>query len=110
MPSTTSLKLPDTLKASIARVAALEGKTSHALMVETLQSAMDDTTQRQQFYADGDAAYQEAVRTNRVYDGKAVSTYIAQRVRGRASARPLPVPFEPSKRVGLVTSKRVTKA
>ena len=99
MPNTTSLKLPDALKASIARVAALEGKTSHALMIETLQSAMDDATQRQQFYADGDAAYREALRTNQVYDGKAVSSYVAQRVRGRASSRPLPIPFEPSKRV-----------
>lgn len=97
MPSTTSLKLPDTLKASIARVAALEGKTSHALMIETLQSAMDDATQRQQFYADGEVAYQEVVRTNRVYDGNAVSSYVVERVRGRAATRPQPVPFDSSK-------------
>lgn len=97
MPSTTSLKLPDNLKASIARVAALEGKTSHALMVETLQSAMDDATQRQQFYADGDAAYQEAVRTNRVYSGKAVSSYISERVKGRAARRPQPMALDSSK-------------
>jgi predicted transcriptional regulator len=32
MPATTSLKLPDALKATIAHVAALEGKTSHALI------------------------------------------------------------------------------
>ncbi len=97
MPSTTSLKLTDALKASIARVAALEGKTAHALMVETLQSAMDEATQRQQFYADGEAAYQEAVRTNRVYSGQAVSRYISERVRGRAAIRPQPVPLDSSK-------------
>ena len=34
MPITTSLKLSDALKTTIARVAALEGKTAHALMVE----------------------------------------------------------------------------
>jgi predicted transcriptional regulator len=102
MPTTTSLKLPDALKTSIARVAALEGKTSHALMVETLQSAMDDATQRHQFYSDGDAAYQEALRTNRVYSGKAVSSYIAQRVRGQATSRPQPVALDPSKRVAKV--------
>ena len=39
MPSTTSLKLPDALKTTIAKVAAFEGKTSHALMVDTSPSA-----------------------------------------------------------------------
>jgi hypothetical protein len=33
LPTTTSLELPDSLKATIAQVAAFEGKTSHALMV-----------------------------------------------------------------------------
>ena len=45
---TTSLKLPDTLKATIAKVAAFEGKTAHALMVDTLQAAMEDALARQQ--------------------------------------------------------------
>ena len=69
MPSTTSLKLPDALKTTIAKVAAFEGKTSHALMVDTLQSAMEDALARQQFYADGDASYQDALRTNAVFSG-----------------------------------------
>ena len=41
MTATTSLKLPDDLKKTIAKVAACEGKTSHALMVDTLQAAME---------------------------------------------------------------------
>jgi predicted transcriptional regulator len=40
MTATTSRKLPDDLKKTIAKVAAFEGKTSHALMVDTLQAAM----------------------------------------------------------------------
>ena len=40
MSSTTSLKLPDALKTRIAQVAALEDKTAHALVVDTLQEAM----------------------------------------------------------------------
>ena len=39
MAATTSLKLPDELKKAIAQVAAFEGKTVHALMVDTLQAA-----------------------------------------------------------------------
>ena len=67
MPSTTSLKLSDALKSSIAQVAALQGKTAHALMVETLESAMIDALARQQFYADAETAYADTLRTNAVY-------------------------------------------
>ena len=48
MTVTTSLKLPDALKATIAQVAALEGKSAHALMVDALQTAMDDALARAQ--------------------------------------------------------------
>ena len=99
MSSTTSLKLPDTLKATIAKIAAIEGKTSHALMVETLQSAMDDATQRQQFYDAGEAAYKKTLRTNQVFSGKDVKTYILDRVRGGKAKRPHAVPLDPSKPV-----------
>lgn len=97
MSSTTSLKLPDTLKATIAQVAALEGKTSHALMVETLQTAMEDALARQQFYADGEAAYADTLRSNKVYRAEDVKSYITARVRGGKPTAPKPVPFDPAK-------------
>jgi len=37
MTATTSLKLPADLKKTIAKVAAFEGKTAHALMVDTFR-------------------------------------------------------------------------
>jgi predicted transcriptional regulator len=82
MATTTSLKLPDDLKATIAKVAAFEGKTAHALMVDTLQAAMEDALVRQQFYADGEAAYQDTLRTNTVYAGADVKAYVMARVKG----------------------------
>ena len=39
MSSTTSLKLPYELKARMAAMAAREGKTAHAYMVETLDES-----------------------------------------------------------------------
>lgn len=97
MPSTTSLKLSDALKATIAQVAASEGKPSHALTVETLQTAMDDAIARQKFYADGEAAYLETLRTNKVYRAKDVKAFISARVRGGNPTGPKPVPFDPAK-------------
>lgn len=97
MTSTTSLKLPDALKATIAQVAASEGKTSHALMVETLQSAMDDALARQSFHADGEAAWQDSLRTGTVYRAEDVKDYITARADGAQAARPQAVNLDPAK-------------
>ena len=94
MPATTSLKLPDALKASIAKVAAFEGKTAHALMVDTLQAAMDDALVRQQFYADGEASYQDTLRTNAVFGGADVKVYVMARAAGGKPQRPQALPLD----------------
>jgi len=97
MPATTSIKLPDTLKATIAKVAAFEGKTAHALMVDTLQAAMDDALLRQQFYAEGEAAYTDAMRTNAVFGAADVKAYVMDRVAGGKPIRPQPMPLDVAK-------------
>ncbi len=94
MSATTSLKLSDDLKATIAKVAAFEGKTAHALMVETLQAAMEDALVRQQFYAEGEAAYQDALRTNAVFRAADVKAYALARAAGGQPARPQAVPLD----------------
>jgi predicted transcriptional regulator len=92
--ATTSLKLPDDLKKTIAKVAAFEGKTAHALMVDTQQAAMEDKLVRQQFYADGEAAYQGALRSNAVYAGADVKAYVMARVKGGTPVRPQANPLD----------------
>lgn len=97
MPTTTSLKLPDALKTTIAKVAAFEGKTAHALMVDTLQAAMEDALARHQFYADGEASYQDTLRTNAVLGGADVKAYVLARVAGGKPSRPQPQPLDAAK-------------
>ena len=97
MSTTTSLKLPDALKTTIAKVAAFEGKTAHALMVDTLQAAMEDALVRQQFYADGEAAYQDTIRSNAVFDGAEVKAYVLARAAGGKPGRPQPLRLDATK-------------
>ena len=97
MSITTSLKLPDALKAAIAKVAAFEGKTAHALMVDTLQSAMEDALMRQQFYAEGEASYQAALHTNAVFAGSDVKAYVLARIAGGQPGRPQALPLDAAK-------------
>lgn len=97
MPATTSLKLPDALKTTIAKVAAFEGKTAHALMVDTLQDAMEDALVRQQFYTEGEASYQDALRSNAVFAGADVKAYVLARVKGGKPGRPKALPLNAAK-------------
>ena len=97
MSVTTSLKLSDDLKTTIAKVAAFEGKTAHALMVDTLQVAMEDALVRQQFYADGDASYQDTLRSNTVFSGADVKAYVMARVAGGEPGRPQARPLDAAK-------------
>lgn len=97
MSATTSLKLPDALMATIAKVAAFEGKTAHALMVDTLQSAMEDALVRQQFYADGESSFQDTLRTNAVFGAADVKAYVTARVAGGKPGRPQAQPLDGAK-------------
>jgi predicted transcriptional regulator len=96
MTSTTSLKLPDELKAQIAEAAKQEGKTAHALMVETLQSAMDETRMRNQFYREAMEAKVDMIRTNISYSHEEIAKWMRARVRGDMSAEPTPQAYDPS--------------
>lgn len=97
MPTTTSLKLSDALKTTIAKVAAFEGKTAHALMVDTLQAAMEDALVRQQFYSDGESSFQDTLRTNAVFGGADVKSYVLARVAGGRPGRPQPQALDATK-------------
>jgi len=97
MSSTTSLKLPDALKTRIAQVAAFEGKTAHALMVDTLQEAMEHALARQRLYADGEASYQETLGTNAVFGAADVKAYVLARLQGGKPGRPRAHPLDGAK-------------
>jgi predicted transcriptional regulator len=97
MTATTSLKLPDALKEQIAKIAALEGKTAHALMVETLQTAMDDARMRDDFYREAEEAYESTLRTNVCYSHEEIATWARAKVRGDTAAFPKPQPYDPNK-------------
>jgi predicted transcriptional regulator len=97
MTATTSLKLPDALKEQIAQIAAREGKTAHALMVETLQAAMDDARMREEFSLDAEKAHQDMLRTNISYSAEEMFTWMRARARGDKTLRPKPQAYDPSR-------------
>jgi hypothetical protein len=60
---------------------------------------MEDALARQQFYADGEAAYQDSLRTNAVFGGADVKAYALARVAGGKPGRPRALPLDAGKPV-----------
>jgi predicted transcriptional regulator len=91
MTATTTLKLPDDLKARIAAAAKQAGKTSHAFMVEALQMQTELAERRRQFVEEALLAREEVAQYGLVYDADEVFSYLQARVDGKPAKRPDPV-------------------
>lgn len=91
MATTTTLKIPESLKKRIAPLAASTGKTPHAWMVEALETHVTLAERRKAFIAEALAAEREVRKTGRVYSADDVHRYIRARATGKKAARPKPV-------------------
>jgi predicted transcriptional regulator len=88
MTSTTTLKLPEELKARIASAAQKAGKTSHAFMIEALAAHTALAERRMEFLASAYAAEQEVAEYGLVYDADEVFSYLRDKVAGKRAKRP----------------------
>ncbi len=88
MAATTTLKLPEELKARIASAAEAAGKSPHAYMIEALaaHAALDE--RRRAFVASAHAAEQEVAEYGLVYDADEVFSYIQAKLDGKPNKRP----------------------
>ena len=91
MATTTTLKLPESLKKRIAPLAESAGKTPHAWMVEALETHAALAEKRKAFIADALAAEQEVERNGKVYAFEDVRRYMRELAQGRKVRRPKPV-------------------
>jgi predicted transcriptional regulator len=88
MSSTTTLKLSPELKARITELAAAEGKTPHAFMVEALEAQARRAELRREYLEAGQAALDEYQRTGVAYAMEDVEKYIVGLARGGKPRRP----------------------
>lgn len=96
MTSTTSLKLPDELKAQIAEAAKSRGKTAHALMVDVLQQAMDEARMEDDFYREAKIAQANMVSSNMAYSFDEIAKMVRARMKGDRLFEPMPHAVNPS--------------
>lgn len=97
MPSPTTLKVPDELRARLAAQAEAEGKSAHAYMLEALKEKADRADRRREYLEAGDDALREYERTGIAYAMEDVEKYILGVAAGTKPRRPKPARVSPKK-------------
>lgn len=89
--STTSLKLPEELKAEIQQFAAQDGISAHAFMVRALEGAVTRAQQRKSFIDDAEASLDEVLAGGATYAAEDVHRWARARLAGEDAALPEPL-------------------
>ncbi|MDH3514497.1 MAG: ribbon-helix-helix domain-containing protein [Gammaproteobacteria bacterium] len=90
MTASTTLKLPDKLKARIARLAKETGRSAHSLMVEALEREVTRKERMREFVREAlvsDTAVEEGAA---VYRAEDVRPWLERLVKNRKATRPKP--------------------
>lgn len=98
MAVTTTLKLPEDLKDRIAPLAAAQGKSPHAWMVDALQAQVALADMRATFVADALAAAEQIDQGGALYAGEEVAAYLRGRLAGERPSRPSPTAGSPRRK------------
>lgn len=86
--STTTLRLPEEVKARIERLAAAQGKSAHAVMVATLDEATAAMERRLEFEAEAARRLDEYRRTGEYYTLEDMRSYALALARGEKPPKP----------------------
>ncbi len=79
---TVSVKLAEKTKLKLGRLAASQGVTAHAIMVDAIESALSRAEDHSAFVADALRSRKKAVASGEVIDGAAFADYLKAKARG----------------------------
>lgn len=87
--STTTIRLPDDLKARIAAAAKQSGTTTHAFILEAIAEKAELAERRADFDAVAEARYADIVASGKTIPWQEMRGYLEARVAGKAAKRPV---------------------
>jgi len=90
MAVTTTLKLPEKLKARIARLAKQTGQSSHALMVNALEREISREERMRDFVREALASKADVEAGGAVYRAEDVHAWMERLAKGERPPRPSP--------------------
>ena len=86
--STTTLRLPDELRAELARLAEAEGTTSHSLMIELLSEGAIARRARAEFHAEAQRRLRRMASSGEYLELDDLRAHALARARGERPAPP----------------------
>ena len=88
--STTTIRLPQELKARVEAAAEKAGRSPHAFILALIERGTEQAEQRASFVAEELAAREEFGQDGLGYDAEELHRYFAQRAEGKKARRPQP--------------------
>ncbi len=88
--STTTIRLPDELKARIAAAAERAGKTPHALILEAIAEKAEEAERRSDFHAVAEQRFAAIAASGKSIPWTEMRRYLQARVAGKRPRRPAP--------------------
>lgn len=87
--STTTIRLPDELKARIAIAAERAGKTTHSFILEAIAEKAELEELRADFDAEADARFAQIVSSGETIPWSEMRQYLADRLAGKKVPNPV---------------------
>ena len=87
--STTTIRLPEDLKARIAAAAERAGKTPHAFILEAIAEKADEAERRSDFHALAEKRYAAIAATGKAVPWSEMRAYLDDRAAGKRPRRPV---------------------
>ena len=86
--STTTIRLPEALKARIARVAAHSNQTAHSFILEAIAEKAELAERRKDFEALAGQRYAQIVASGETIPWAEMRSYLEDKLAGKASEAP----------------------
>lgn len=86
--STTTIRLPEDLKARVAAAAERTGTTAHSFILEAIAEKADQAERRADFHAVADQRYAKLVASGKTIPWEKMRGYLENRIAGTPAARP----------------------
>jgi predicted transcriptional regulator len=87
--ATTTIRIPDDLKARVAAAAEREGKTAHSFILEAIAEKAEQEEQRSDFDAVAERRFAEIVASGKTVPWGEMRAYLEDRLAGKAARRPV---------------------
>ena len=86
--STTTIRIPEHLKARVAAAAKRAGTTTHSFILEAIAEKTDEEERRQDFHDVAEKRYADIVASGKTIPWSEMRSYLESRLAGKKPRRP----------------------